>query len=153
MRDTQEDVAEAAAPPTTTTVGVNIPDTLPDDKLIEMYVKLRDREGETKKRHTEELLPMRRVMLAIEGALMKRLLERSTTSTKGPSGTAYMSEDTSVQVRAWSETFGFIQNKELWELLEARVSKTAALAYMGETGEEIPGVVVRRENKVHVRRS
>lgn len=154
MSDTEEaEAADAQAPPATTTVGIQIPASVPDDKLVEHYVKLRDAVDALKKKHTEELAPHRKLMFAIEGALLERLNQRQATQTKGPSGTAYVAVDTSVSVRAWSETFQYIQDKEAWELLEARVSKTAALSWMAEMNEEIPGVVVRRENKVHVRRS
>ncbi len=126
---------------------------LTDDQIIEKYIALRDKKDAIKKQHTEQLKPYNEVMYAMEMALLDRLNQRGADSTKTKVGTAYISTDTSVTCHAWSQTFDFIQKHEHWELLEARVNKTAALEIMNETGKEIPGVAVRRDQKVNIRRS
>lgn len=147
--------AIASASPATTTV-VNNPSPLaakPDDDLISAYVKLRDHVDERKKAHTAELARYREAMGKIEMEFLRRFIDRGANSTKTDAGTAYVSDETSVTVHAWSECFRFIEGGSHWEFLEARVSKTAVLEYMAQHGQEVPGVKVRRENRVNIRRS
>lgn len=143
----------AQAPPATTTGVFKVPDDWTDDLIIEKYLALRDRRDVLKKQHTEQLAPYNSIMHTMENAMLARLLSRQAQNTRTENGTAYISEDVSVTVRAWSQTFGFIEDNKLWEILEARVSKTAVLSYQAETGTEIPGLNIRRENRVHIRRS
>lgn len=147
-----EMTAPQQAPPATTTVVSALADK-PDDYIIDRYIKLRDKVDAIKKEHIAALAPYREMMATLENVMLARLIERGATNTRTNAGTAYVKEDVTVTVRGWSETLAFIQANELWELLEARVSKTAALEIAKERGEDIPGVVVRRENGVNIRRT
>lgn len=138
--------------PTTPTV-VDALRARTDDFLVDSYIKLRDRLTEQKKAQTAANAPLAEMMHRIENVMLERLQQRGALNTRTERGTAYVSEDVSVTVRAWSETLPYIQEHGMWELLEARVNKTAATAIMAESGTDIPGVVVRRENVVHIRRT
>ena len=50
----------------------------------------------------------------------------------------------------WPETLRYIREREAWDLLEARVSKTAAAVVVEETGAPIPGVETTSEIRVNV---
>jgi len=121
--------------------------------MIEKYIKLRDKKEEIQKLHTKQLEPYNAMMNLLEGQLLAQLNAAGLDSMRGDAGTAYRSTHTSVTVKDWKETFDFIRSKELWELLEARVSKTAAMTVMEETKLPIPGVQVRQTVTVRVQRS
>jgi hypothetical protein len=74
-------------------------------------------------------------------------------STKCPSGTAFKSTVTSVSVKDWPATLRYIQQHELWDLLEARVSKSAAVEVVTDTQKPIPGVEITQATVLRVRTS
>ena len=122
------------------------------DKLVEKYIALRDKRDALKKQHTAELAPYNGAMERIEAMLLGHLNDARLESMRAAQGTAYKTVRSSAKVVSWSETLRFIRERELWELLEARVSKVAAEAVVAETQAPIPGVGIVREVCVQVRR-
>ena len=122
-------------------------------QMIKKYIQLRDRKSEIEQQHKDELAPYNNMMLQLEGRLLAELDRAGVTSMKGPEGTVYRVVRTSVTVQDWDRAFTFIQAHELWELLEARVSKTAALAVIEERGEPIPGIAIAQAAALNVRRA
>lgn len=146
------------------------PDGWDNNKLVEKFVALRDKVAEIKKRHKEELAKYNVVMATLEGWLKQELLTSGSESIRTSAGTFYKTTQTSVTCNEWSKTLEWIKDNDAWELLEARVSKTAALeilkdladkaAQAREAGQQvdpeslvIPGVVISRELEVGVRKS
>jgi 2-iminoacetate synthase ThiH len=121
--------------------------------MIEKFIALRDKVDEIKKLQTKQLEPYASAMQQLEGLLLAELERAGVSSMKGDAGTVYTSTTTSVVVKDWPETFGYIKTHELWDLLEARVSKTATLTTIQETGKPIPGVQVSQAISLRVRRS
>lgn len=151
-------MSQATAPPSAintpaTTTVVDKLRAAGDDQLIRAYVKARDKRDADKKAFNETQKPLLEGMRLIETVLLERLLQRGSLNTRTEAGTAYVSDDVSVTVNGWSQTLDFIKENELWELLEARVSKTAAQEIIAERQADIPGVVVRREKVVNIRRT
>jgi hypothetical protein len=140
-----EDEAEPApAPPAKPAMTV--------DQLVEAYVKLRDKKEAIERAHKNQLAPYRSAMQQIEAVLLTHLNEAHLESMRAHAGTAYKTVRTSARVVRWAETLDFIREKELWELLEARVSKVAVEAVVAEMQAGIPGVEIVREVCVQVRR-
>lgn len=137
----------------------NTPDTpsafshLTADKLVELYVALRDKRDGVAKRHKAELAPFAQTMATIENQLLDMLNTQHQTSAAVPAGTYYKATRTSVTVGDWAETLAYIREHDAWELLEARVNKTHATSIMDETGAVIPGVNISRETTVQIRRA
>jgi hypothetical protein len=121
--------------------------------MISKYIQLRDRKREMEQRHKDELRPYTDMMLQLEGRLLAELDRAGVNSMKAPGGTVYRAVRTSATVQDWDRVFAFIRRHELWELLEARVSKTAALAVIEERGEPIPGIAIARAATLNVRRA
>jgi hypothetical protein len=92
------------------------------------------------------------MMGSIEALLLDALIQNNAESMRTGKGTFYKTTHASVKVKDWSETLAFIQESERWDLLEARVSKTAAQQVVEETKLPIPGVEIERMVKVNVRR-
>lgn len=142
--------------------------------MMRSYITLRDKsdalEKELKAAMAEKLKPFFTAMAQIEGVLLAHLNAQKLDSMSIDGATCFKTTRTSAKVKEWSKTLEYILDKEAYELLEARVSKTAALAIedelaqkallrQQETGEEprpedlvIPGVVVEREVVLQVRR-
>lgn len=123
------------------------------EQMIDRYVRLRDRVKDIKAKHSEELAPYAEAMNTLEGWLLESMNQSGLKSMKAPSGTAYKSLRTSTKVLDWPATLAYIREREAWDLLEARVSKTAAAVVVEETGEPIPGVETTSEVVVNVRRA
>lgn len=122
------------------------------DEVIKGYVELRDRLDARKKEQALELAPMREKMDKIEAWLQNQLQSQGLKNFKGASGTAFLKEVSSATVQDWDATLEFIKSQGRWELLERRVSKTVVEDYAETTGEVPPGVELKRETIVQVRR-
>jgi hypothetical protein len=129
------------------------PPTMTVDKMIEDFVKLRIRKKEVEDRHTKELEPFNKIMSQLQGWLLEFLNQTGQDSAKTRFGTAYKSTKTSAVVRDWPATLAFIRENDLWDLLEARVAKTAAFDVINETKEPIPGVETSSEVVCNVRKA
>lgn len=85
--------------------------------------------------------------------ILAELQAAGVNSMASAEGTVYKSTETSVSVKDWPATLSYIQQNQLWDLLEARVAKTAAVTIMQETQAPIPGVQVSQEIVLRVRSS
>lgn len=121
--------------------------------MIAKYIQLRDKKKEIEDKHKEELRPYNNLIEKLDGMLMHELERAGVDNMKCDAGTVFKSTSTSVGVQHWPETLKYIQENEAWDLLEARVSKTAAKAIIEETGQPIPGVSVSEAIVLRVRRS
>lgn len=121
--------------------------------LVEKYIKVRDRKEEIMKKAKEEAAKYDAVLDKIEGILLVTFSEIGTESVSTAAGTAYKSTRTAAQIADWDTTLRFIQERELWGMLERRVSKAAVEQYKGETGELPPGVNWREEIVINIRRA
>lgn len=125
----------------------------PADWLVEKYIALRDKKKEITERHKKELEPYNLNLGLMEAALLDILLSNKADNMKLKVGTFYKSTKTSAVVTKWADVLDFIREKDAWELLEARVSSTAAQAILEETKTPIPGVEIKRETSLNVRRA
>ncbi len=123
------------------------------DAVIEAVVKVRDQIDELKLQHKEQLAPLNQKMDKLESYLQLQLTTLGTTSfTAKGIGTAYLQNVVGVTVEDWDATLGWIKDNNLWEFLERRVSKSVVQDYMESQKEVPPGVNVRQETEVRVRR-
>lgn len=123
------------------------------DTVISAVLAMRDRIDALKTAHKEALAPLNTQLEKLEAYLQLQLTTLGTTSfaAKG-TGTAYLQNVVSVTVEDWDATLQWIKDGNLWEFLERRVSKTVVQEYMESTKEVPPGVNVRQETEVRVRR-
>ena len=122
-------------------------------KLVEGYIKLRDKKAELKAKHDAEMAPINAMMDKIEIHLLKQMQEQGVESYKTGLGTAYTATRTSATVADWDSLLGFVREHNLWQMLERRVSKTAVDEYVAANQDLPPGVNLRSEVCVNVRRS
>jgi len=122
------------------------------DDVIAAYVTLRDKKKGVEARHKEELAPLKEQMFKLENWLHRELLAQGVSSFKTKLGTAFVQKNTSMSVADWEETLPFIKEHDLWDFLEARVSKSAVQDYIESTKQVPPGISIRVEEVVRIRR-
>jgi hypothetical protein len=122
-------------------------------EMTKRYLQLRAMIKQIEDKHKNELAPYLDVKFQLETALLDHLNRNGLDSTKCPDGTAFKSTVTSVTVRDWPVTLDYIRDHELWDLLEARVSKSAAVEIVTDTSRPIPGVEITQATVLRVRTS
>ena len=122
-------------------------------EMTEKYLQLRNRKRELQERHKEQLSPYNNMIAQLAGMILGELNAAGVDSMRSADGTVYKSTETSVTVKDWPVALAYVQARQAWDLLEARIGKVAALAEMAETGEPIPGVSVHQEIVLRVRSS
>jgi hypothetical protein len=125
--------------------------TLTPADMIEKYLQLRNKVNKIEAKHKEELAPYTKVREQLENLLLAHLNDTGTDSAKCKAGTAFKSTATSVTVKDWTATLTYIKDNNLWDLLEARVSKTATVEIIEETKKPVPGVQISRATVLRVR--
>jgi hypothetical protein len=122
----------------------------PADMTVK-YLQLRARIKQIEDKHKEELAPYQDVKFRLETLPLDHLNKNGLDSVKCVAGTAFKSTVTSVSVQDWPATLSYIQHNHMWDLLEARVSKTAALEIINESNTPIPGVDISQATVLRVR--
>jgi hypothetical protein len=122
-------------------------------QMIENYLKLRRLIHDTETGHKKELAPLIDLRTQLEGALLSYLNEQELESTRCDAGTAFKQTATSVTVKDWRKALGYIREHQLWDMLEARVSKTAVMDMLSEKEELLPGVDVSQVSVLRVRQN
>ena len=122
-------------------------------KLIERYVQLRDELASVKAefKRTEESL--KDEMSRIEYTLKDIMGQLGTESVRTGAGTAYLKETMFVSTSDKTAFFDYLQQNDRWDLLDIRGSKKNIEEYMLEEGDIPPGIEVRRELTVGIRRA
>jgi replicative superfamily II helicase len=128
--------------------------TLTIAEAAQKLIMLRDRKTEIKEAHKKQLEPYNNVLSQLEAWILNRLNQEGLDNAKATGGgLVYKQTTTSTSVKEWEATLAFIREHELWDLLEARVSKLAAIEHIEKIGHPIPGVNVSQMVVLHVRRS
>lgn len=122
------------------------------EHVVEIYRKLRDAKERLMGEHKAALQPINDKMSKLENWLHARLNAMGADSVKTPHGTAYKSTLTRASVTDGDELLKFVQENDLWHILERRVSKVAVQEYIEATGQGVPGVHVSTEEKINVRK-
>ena len=122
------------------------------DDAVRRYLELRDAKAQLKLNHDAQLQPLNDEMDAIEAQFLKHFEQVGVSSMKTPSGTVYTSTRVSTSVADKDLFLSFVQSKNEWPLLEVRASKQAIEQYVEEHQEPPPGVNLREDRTVNIRR-
>ncbi len=122
------------------------------DELVSNYVALRDKKAQIKKDYEDEAAKLTLLMDQIEGRILQHLDSTGTESARTDAGTAFKSTRSFTTVGD-RDTFlrDCIDNDRL-HLIDPRVSKKAVDEYVTVHGELPPGVNMRTEVTVNIRR-
>ena len=123
------------------------------EELVNKYIELRDAKSRVKAKADEKIAKLDAVLDKIEAALLAEFTESGIESLRTKAGTAYKQTRTSAGVADWEAVLRFIQDNELWHMLEKRVSKSAVEQFKDANGDLPPGLNWREEVVINVRRS
>jgi len=123
------------------------------DDFVSKYLQLRQLKKEKDEAHKKDTAPIVEMMEKLEEYFRKKMDEAGLESLPTKHGTPYKTKRTSVTVADWQVAFEFIQENELWGMLEKRVSKAAVQEYIDEREDLPPGLNLREEIVVNVRSS
>ena len=123
------------------------------EELVNKYIELRDAKAKLKAAFDAKVSKLEAVLDKIEAALLQEFTESGMESVRTKAGTAYKQTRTSAGVADWDATLRFIQENDLWHMLERRVNKAAVEQFKDANGELPPGLNWREEVVINVRRS
>ncbi len=122
-------------------------------ELVAKYVELRDRKSLYKGEYEAKVAKVEELMGKIEAKLLEVFATTGLESVKTEAGTAYASVRTSASVADKESFLDFVRTKEEWSLLDVRASKLAVEQYIAANEDIPPGVNLRQERVLNVRRS
>lgn len=123
------------------------------DELVGKYIELRDRKAVFKAEYDQKVSKLDQALEKIEAILLKTFDDTGMESVRTDAGTAYKSVRTSTSVADRDIFLGFVRDNDAWELLETRAAKKAVEEYVAANEELPPGVNMRSEVTVNVRRT
>ena len=120
---------------------------------IDGYVKIRDQKKELDAVQKEQMAPLNEKLRTIEAWLMREFLKSNVTQQKGTSGgTAFIQSNDSVKVTDQEVFMQFCKDRDAYELLDVRASKTVVKAFIENSNEVPPGISYTQANVIRVRR-
>lgn len=127
----------------------------PLDLVVERYVILRDKKTQMKSDYEKKVATVDAAMERIEAFLLKHLTDSNSESVRTKAGTFFKSTRTSATVADWDAVSAWVLEDTVsrWPMLEKRVSKGFVEAFAEAHNDLPPGVNVRQETTVNVRRS
>lgn len=123
------------------------------EKLVETYVKVRDKKAELKAKFDAELRPYNEALEKIEQKLLAAFSESGMESVRTSAGTAYRAMKTSVSVADRDLFIDYVKENDAWELIETRAAKRAVEEFKAANDDLPPGLNWNAVYEVNVRRS
>lgn len=123
------------------------------NELVEKYIAVRDRKSKLKAEYDGKVAELDAVLDKIEAVLLKTFQDTGMDSVKTANGTAYRSMRTQASVADWDVFITHVKQNDAYELLERRCSKTGIEQYRAANDDIPPGINVRTEQVVNIRRS
>ena len=127
---------------------------IPTDKLVKVYIKMRDARAELKTKYEAEDNAIKEQMNAVEHALLGVCKKAGADSIKTGAGTIIRSVKTHYWTSDWESMHNFIKENDALELLERRVAQKSMGDFLKSNPDKMPkGMNVDSKYAVVVRRS
>ena len=123
------------------------------DKVIQNYIKVRDKKAEVTKRHVAEIKPYNDALDIMETKLLMALNALNSESVKSEHGVAFKVTRSSVKIDDWNVALDFVMENDLQHMIERRLSKKAVAEFVESQGANLPGTHINNELTVQVRRN
>ncbi len=129
--------------------------TIPVDRLVKIYVKMREAKAAEVKAHDARIketydLPMAQIATELKARAQAEGVEGFKTDF----GTVYMATDFKASCADWGAFYGWIMANDAMDFLERRISAGKVKDYMAANdGELPPGVNVFKELVARVRKA
>lgn len=120
---------------------------------VKLYIQLRDKKAELKAEYEAKAADIDEKLGALEAKLLQTFNETGMDSVRTEFGTAYVTTRNSVSVVDRDAFLSFVRETGDFSLLEVRPSRSAVPEFAAANGEPPPGVTMRTERVVNIRRS
>lgn len=123
------------------------------DRLVQAYVKMRDKRAELSAAFEAEDNKISAQMELVEAELLKICKTIGADSVRTPFGNVYRTVKTRYETSDWEQMYKFITEHNVPQLLERRISTTNMKQFLEENPELMPiGVNINNKYTVTVRR-
>jgi len=127
--------------------------TTPADKLVPVYIKIRDAIREKEAEHKEEMATLREQLEAVADALLEICEEQGQDGFRTPSGTVTRRVSSRYWTSDWDSMYKFIKENEAPFLLEQRIHNGNMKQFLEENPDKLPhGLQADRKYTVQVRK-
>lgn len=124
------------------------------DKLVAVYVKMRDKRAALLREYEEQDEGIKAQMEVVEGKLLDLCKSVGADSLKTQHGTVIRSVKTRYWTSDWNSMHKFVMEHNMPELLEKRISQTTMKQLLEENPDMMPpGVNIDSRYAVTIRRS
>jgi len=120
---------------------------------VSVYIGLRDKKAKMKAELDEAIKPIQEKMDKLEAKLLEAFQAAGVDSVKTEFGTAYTSVRTTASVADRDAFMEFVKANDEWSLIEVRAAKVAVEQFRAANDDLPPGINMREERVVNVRRS
>lgn len=121
-------------------------------ELVARYIETRDKKEAFARQYKDKVAKYDAALAKMEGLLLRTLDSSGMESVKTEAGTAFLSSRTSATVADRDAFIGFVIANEAWVFLENRVSKSAVEQHVDAYDTPPPGVNLRIERTINIRR-
>jgi hypothetical protein len=126
----------------------------PTDKLVSVYIKMRDARSKLKQEYEEKDKAIKAQMEVLETHLLETCKKAGADSIRTQFGTVIRGVKTQYWTSDWENMHKFVLENQAVDLLERRVSQTAMKEFLQANPDKFPpGLNVNSEYTVTVRRS
>jgi hypothetical protein len=122
-------------------------------EAVSIYIKMRDKKAQMKAEFDASIAPLNEKMDKLEAKLLDVFNKTGMDSVKTEFGTAYTTTRVTASVADREIFMNYVKEHEEWSLLEIRAAKTAVEQYRSIHEDLPPGISMREERVVNVRRS
>lgn len=123
------------------------------DKLVEVYVKIRDKRNDLKKQFESEDEALSAQLQELSNEMLDRCKEMNADSIRTPMGTIIRSIKSKYWTSDWDSMYQFIREHDAFGLLEKRLHQSNMKQFLSENPEVLPtGLNVENEFTIVVRK-
>ncbi len=120
---------------------------------VSLYIKMRDKKAQMKAEFDASVAPLNEKMEKLEAKLLDVFNKIGMDSVKTEFGTAYTTTRVTASVADREIFMNHVKENDDWALLEVRAAKSAIEQYRENNNDLPPGISMREERVVNVRRS
>jgi hypothetical protein len=120
---------------------------------VSLYIKMRDKKAQMKAEFDASVAPLNEKMEKLEAKLLDVFNKTGMDSVKTEFGTAYTTTRVTASVADREIFMNHVKENDDWALLEVRAAKSAIEQYRENNNDLPPGISMREERVVNVRRS
>jgi len=122
-------------------------------EAVDIYIKMRDKKAQMKAEYLASVAPLNEKMDKLEAKLLDVFNKTGTAAVRTKFGTAYTTTQVTASVADREIFMAHVRENDDWGLLEVRASKSAIEQYRENNNDLPPGISMREERVVSIRRS